>query len=146
MKNCDYDVKNRCLIVWRENAKTRTERICYLSDATATALNKYLQQKPDDVEWIFPSRDCHQLDTNELSRQFRKLCDAAKIKITPYQLRHSFATYFLENGGNVLVLQKLMGHSDLRMTQRYTDISESTKKRAQCDFTPTNLLVPSTRL
>ena len=146
LRNGDYDVKNHSLTVWRENAKTRRERICYLSDATAAALNKYLQQKPYDIEWIFPSRDCNQLDTNELARQFRKLCDIAKVKITPYQLRHSFATYFLENGGNVLVLQKLMGHSDLRMTQRYTDISESTKKSAQCDFTPTNLLLPSTRL
>ncbi|MGT3336476.1 phage integrase [Yersinia enterocolitica] len=34
-------------------------------------------------------------------------------------LRHSFAAHFMMNGGNILVLQKILGHHDINMTMRY---------------------------
>jgi site-specific recombinase XerD len=34
-------------------------------------------------------------------------------------LRHSFASHVMMNGGNILVLKKLLGHSSLTMTMRY---------------------------
>lgn len=38
-------------------------------------------------------------------------------------LRHTFASHFVMNGGNILVLQKILGHSDLRLTMRYAHLS-----------------------
>ncbi len=38
-------------------------------------------------------------------------------------LRHSFASHFMMNGGNILVLQRLLGHSSLTMTMRYAHLS-----------------------
>lgn len=35
-------------------------------------------------------------------------------------LRHTFASYFIQSGGNILTLQK-MGHSSLAMTMRYAE-------------------------
>ncbi|MDC9820939.1 phage integrase [Pectobacterium carotovorum] len=34
-------------------------------------------------------------------------------------LRHTFAAHFMMNGGNILVLQKILGHHDISMTMRY---------------------------
>lgn len=34
-------------------------------------------------------------------------------------LRHSFSAHFMMNGGNILVLQKILGHHDIAMTMRY---------------------------
>lgn len=34
-------------------------------------------------------------------------------------LRHSFASHFMMNGGNILVLQRILGHTDIKMTMRY---------------------------
>lgn len=34
-------------------------------------------------------------------------------------LRHTFAAHFMMNGGNILVLQKILGHQDISMTMRY---------------------------
>ncbi|WP_336795729.1 tyrosine-type recombinase/integrase [Erwinia aphidicola] len=34
-------------------------------------------------------------------------------------LRHTFASHFMMNGGNILVLQKILGHTDIKMTMRY---------------------------
>ena len=34
-------------------------------------------------------------------------------------LRHSFASHFMMAGGNIVVLQRILGHSDIRVTMRY---------------------------
>ena len=34
-------------------------------------------------------------------------------------LRHTFASQFMANGGNILVLQRALGHADIKMTIRY---------------------------
>lgn len=38
-------------------------------------------------------------------------------------LRHTFASHFIMNGGNVLTLQKVLGHASLNMTMRYTHLA-----------------------
>lgn len=38
-------------------------------------------------------------------------------------LRHTFASHFLQNGGNIVALQKLLGHSSLNVTMRYAHMS-----------------------
>ena len=36
---------------------------------------------------------------------------------------HTFASHFMMNGGNILTLQKVLGHSDIKMTMRYSHLS-----------------------
>ena len=38
-------------------------------------------------------------------------------------LRHTFASHFIQNGGNILTLQKILGHSSLAMTMRYAHLA-----------------------
>lgn len=38
-------------------------------------------------------------------------------------LRHSFASHFMMNNGNILTLQKILGHSDIKMTMRYAHLA-----------------------
>ncbi len=38
-------------------------------------------------------------------------------------LRHTFASHFIMNGGNILALQKILGHSSLNITMRYSHLS-----------------------
>lgn len=54
---------------------------------------------------------------------FRKALARADITLPSGQLthvlRHTFASHFMMNGGNILVLQKILGHTDIKMTMRY---------------------------
>nr|WP_275125344.1 tyrosine-type recombinase/integrase [Vibrio fluvialis] len=38
-------------------------------------------------------------------------------------LRHAFASHFIMNGGNILVLRGILGHVDLSMTMRYANFA-----------------------
>nr|WP_232298373.1 tyrosine-type recombinase/integrase [Erwinia typographi] len=44
-------------------------------------------------------------------------------------LRHSFTAHFMMNGGNILVLQKILGYSDISMTLRYAHLHQNILKR-----------------
>lgn len=56
-------------------------------------------------------------------KAFTKAIDEAGIQLPDGQhthvLRHTFASHFMMNGGNILVLQKILGHSTITMTMRY---------------------------
>ena len=58
---------------------------------------------------------------------FRKALERTGIELPRGQmshvLRHTFASHFMMNGGNILTLQKVLGHSDLKMTLRYAHLA-----------------------
>ena len=51
--------------------------------------------------------------------QLRRHGEKCGVKVRPYDLRHGFALNFLRNGGNPMVLQRIMGHSTMDMTKTY---------------------------
>lgn len=58
---------------------------------------------------------------------FRSAIDRAGIQLPKGQLthicRHTFASHFVMNGGHILTLQKVLGHSDLKLTMRYAHLA-----------------------
>lgn len=59
---------------------------------------------------------------------FRSAMDRSKIELPAGQcshvLRHTFASHFVMNGGNILTLQKILGHADIKMTLRYAHLAQ----------------------
>ncbi|WP_231747164.1 tyrosine-type recombinase/integrase [Burkholderia sp. BDU5] len=58
---------------------------------------------------------------------FRMAIEDAQIDLPEGQLthvlRHTFASHFMMNGGNILTLQRILGHSSLQMTMRYAHLA-----------------------
>ncbi|AFM66402.1 phage integrase [Pseudomonas aeruginosa] len=52
-----------------------------------------------------------------------KTCIALPAGQASHVLRHTFASHFMMNGGNILTLQKILGHGSLTMTMRYAHLS-----------------------
>ncbi len=68
----------------------------------------------------------HGLFTNCMM-SFSRVLESTSIKLPAGQathvLRHTFASHFVMRGGNILTLQKILGHSSLTMTMRYAHLS-----------------------
>lgn len=67
-------------------------------------------------------------DLNKNLKLCAALCGITK-NINFKVARETFAVQFLENGGNVEVLQKLLGHSDIRSTMVYVKITDRRRNR-----------------
>jgi len=66
----------------------------------------------------------HHVDASNLQRAIRRAREKAGIpkRVTSHTLRHSFATHLLEAGVNIRVVQKLMGHKDVKTTEIHTHL------------------------
>lgn len=67
-----------------------------------------------------------------LMHAFQRACKKINAlgQVTPYVLRHQFATDLLNAGADIRTVQALMGHTDIRMTARYTNPNEAVKNKA----------------
>src|SRR5690606_1718167 len=76
-------------------------------------------------------RDCPELFVKKITdthtnRELKKIAGHLKMakKLTFHVARHTFATNFLRMGGNVVKLQMILGHSNIRETMIYVHIVE----------------------
>ncbi len=74
---------------------------------------------------VVTDSDGSEFDVNHLNRDFSKFQKKAGLAqhFRFHDLRHTFASHFMMNGGNIYDLQKILGHSSLEMTQRYAHLA-----------------------
>jgi integrase len=64
-------------------------------------------------------------------RHFSKALARAGIRATKFHtLRHTYASQFMMNGGNIYDLQKILGHTEVSMTMRYAHLSPQHMRKA----------------
>ena len=98
------------------------ERAVALALQARKDLRAYLDVRPDwPTSRLFFSRTGQPLNTRDVERLVEKFTRLAGIsrKVTPHTLRHTFATRFLRQGGDLATLQMLLGHANLATTARY---------------------------
>jgi len=104
-----------------------------------TALARKYKNAAKETQWqyVFPSKKRsidprsgremrHHVMESGLQKAVKRAAQKAGIdkRVTCNTLRHSFATTMLENGINIRVLQELMGHADVKTTERYTHVMD----------------------
>lgn len=109
----------------RVQGKGQKERIVFLSPSGAILLKEYLLVRPESQSaLIFLNRRGYPITITGIQLQLAKYCQKAEIWITCHQLRHTFASRMVEGGMAVTSVQKLLGHSSIRTTQRYIQVSD----------------------
>lgn len=85
-----------------------------------------------DSEFVFPSRQgTRKGHLYDLRKPFVKACEIAGIEnLRIHDLRHSFATLAVRAGASLYDVQKLLGHQDIAMTQRYAHLADDGLKQA----------------
>jgi site-specific recombinase XerD len=61
---------------------------------------------------------------------------ALGVEISPHVLRHTFATHMVRRGADVVAVSKLLGHSDLHVTQRYVQVAAVEVKQTHQESHP----------
>ena len=79
---------------------------------------------------VFTSPMGKQIEPNNLRRAFRKaLNEVGIVDFKPHDLRHTYGTRLAQEGFDIYAIAKLLGHKDIRMTQRYAHHSTQSLRR-----------------
>lgn len=132
----DVDLRTRACFVMGKGDK---ERRLPISAPTAALLWRYMQTRAEAraAEPLFVSREGEPLSRQAVLQMLKDLGVAAGVRdVHPHRLRHTFATMFLRNGGNVYELQMALGHTTMEMVRRYLQLAETDLDAAHQEASP----------
>jgi integrase len=92
---------------------------------------------PADYELLFHSNHGTRVSYDALHYQWAKLCVAAGLldatgarRCTPHQLRHTRGSDLTAQGQRIEIVQRVLGHRDIRSTLRYVELQEAQVRAA----------------
>lgn len=120
----DIDLSEQRVTVWF--GKQGKSRVSGFGPQTKKALWRYISLRPNEVErdklWVTEEgRPITAKGLQEILRRLKRDAGLQHLRGLVHKCRHTFATDLLEHTGDMKACQTLLGHSTLRMTQRYTE-------------------------
>ncbi len=117
----DVDFKENVIHI--RLGKGRKDRKVGLSQTLRPILLKYLKERQLKANLeptaFFINRRGTRIKTADMTRRFMRFSKRMGLSITPHGLRRTFATRHAENGKPLHLIQKALGHTDIRTTQGY---------------------------
>lgn len=119
----------------KERTKTNLKRVIPMNQLMRMTFLKLFQERKGS-DYVFVDSDNSPIEVHHIYRNFAKAQKKAGItnQIRFHDLRHTFASQFMMNNGNVFDLQKILGHADIKMTMRYAHYSPEHLQRAMQGF------------
>lgn len=126
VKISDCDMSHRFITLFTtKNTRTRTVP---LNDTAIALINNYRQRK-NMTEYLFTSQHGK---IKEVHRIFREAVNECKLnvgisdrrnKIVFHSLRHTYASWLVQEGAAIALVSQLLGHSNIQMTMRYAHLA-----------------------
>lgn len=107
------------------HTKNRTQQIIPLASALKPILAEYMRHRKNknDTDYLFCTSHGEQITTSGLINAIRRYNRRRGVDKTSIHLfRHTFAKKWIMNGGDILRLQKLLGHKTLDMVKEYVHL------------------------
>jgi integrase len=129
----DVDLERGTLTL-RDTKNTKT-RVAFMTEEIKDLLTRKERGENDDL--VFPGRGGVKITaiSNAFNRVVKELglndgVTDPRQKVVFHTLRHTYASWMVENGVDLYHVKKLMGHSTLSMTERYSHLSNETLQSA----------------
>ena len=115
-------------------------RFVYLGRSSSGALKKYLElvrDKPEREEALFTTKAGMPMAKGTILKLVKRLGERVGIEnVYLHRFRHTFAIMYLRNGGDVMTLQRLLGHSSFDMVTRYLKLAEADAENQHIKSSP----------
>jgi len=141
----DLDLANN--LVTLNVTKNRKHTILPITSSLADILNQYLKYRQgQDDDFLFCTVNGNQMTKGCISCAISYYNRSRGVdKTSIHMFRHSFAKNYLLNGGDVFRLQKLLCHSDIKVTKEYLDLSVKDIQQNYESVNPLEQLVRNNR-
>lgn len=118
------DIDSSRMQVLVEAAKGKKDRYVNLPESILADLRSYYKSF-QPKKYLFEGQHGGQYAKRSAQAVFKQAMQKAKINkaVGIHALRHSYATHLHEYGTDISLIQKLLGHNDVKTTQRYTHVS-----------------------
>lgn len=123
----DINLSNRNILILGKGNK---ERFVNYGEYCEDILKLYLKDgykklNKENIDYLFLNNNGKKLTERGVRYILDKLIKNTSInkKISPHMIRHSFATHLLNEGCDLLTVQKLLGHESIKATQIYTHVT-----------------------
>ncbi len=110
----------------RVTGKGNKQRDVPILEATKKLLDEYLSHSCAK-KFLFEKKG-EKLSENSLRYTITKVFERVGLKVTPHQLRHSYATSLLNGGAPIVDVSELLGHASMATTQIYTKLGSALKQ------------------
>ena len=141
------DVDRNGVGYFRVTGKGNKERVIPIGSVLALVLKRYIRRRRkflDDKGYkhhngLWVNNRGKTMTASGVDGIFDKLKRTDypwSTRVSAHTVRHTFATMFLVNGGDVFTLQRLLGHSDISTTKIYIDLKTDYIKRQGDNFNP----------
>ena len=142
IKMCDLNFTKREIILG--HTKNKQAQIIPMSSALESVIKEFVRMWRSDAspnDYLFANVGNQQLTTNALRHSFAKYTEERGIERTNiHGLRHTFAREFILNSGNVFMLQQLLGHKTIQMTEKYIRLFQDDYKEHFDNYNPLDQL------
>ncbi len=141
LKSDDVDLKSQTVRILGKGSR---ERIIEIENKDVLViLRKYEYIFKEDIQregYFFLNNRKSKILDQSIRIILKKLANQieCKISVTPHMFRHSVATMLLEEDVDIRYIQRILGHSSIVTTQRYTHVASSKQKEILRNKHPRN--------